>query len=414
MSVWNDLYHGTNRFDFPKLWRFSLPFAAALTLAAGLLVATKGLSLGIDFEGGGVWEVPASDVSVGDARSALGGVGLNDARIQQVQDASGRMFLRVQAGTEALERQDDVTATLAQLAGTTADEVTTTTVGPTWGDEITRQAIRATIYFFIAVAIYLSWRLEWRMAVGALAAVVHDLAVTAAVYSLFGFEVTPATVIALLTILGYSLYDTVVVFDKILEHRSAASRVASLPYAEMVSQSTNQVLMRSLNTTISTLLPVVSMLIVGSVLLGGATLQDFSLALFVGLLAGAYSSIFVAAPLLVVLHGRDLRLGRGRGDQRSRGRAVGAGGARRPVAPNQRPRVTTSAGGEALGRSPVDEDGPDPEGVNPDGSDGSDGSAPRPALPKTGRPAPRPGSGARSGAASRSGAGPRPRKRRRP
>ena len=309
MSVFGKLYRGENRFNFARLWRITLPAAVIATVLALVLLLTRGLDLSIDFEGGGVWEVPVDeDVTVADAREQLGAVGLDDARIQLVQDADGSTFLRVQAGTDALDRQDEITATVAEVGDVSADEVAVNTVGPTWGEEITGQALRALAYFFVVVALYLAWRLEWRMAVGALAAVVHDLAVTAGVYSLFGFEVSPATVIALLTILGYSLYDTVVVYDKILENRNNAALFESMSYAEMVNHSTNQVLMRSLNTTITTLIPVVSMLAVGSVLLGGATLRDFSLALFVGLLLGAYSSIFIAAPLLVALHGRSIRL----------------------------------------------------------------------------------------------------------
>lgn len=309
MSALGQLYRGENRFDLSRLWRVTLPAAAVATIAAVVLLLTRGLDLSIDFQGGGVWEVPVEEsVTVADARNQLAAVDLDDARIQLVEDPDGRSYLRVQAGTEALERQEAITARMAEIADTDVDQVAVNTVGPTWGDEITSQALRALVYFFIAVALYLAWRLEWRMAVGALAAVVHDLAVTAGIYSLFGFEVSPATVIALLTILGYSLYDTVVVYDKILENRNVAGLATSMSYAELVNHSTNQVLMRSLNTTITTLIPVVSMLVIGSVLLGGATLRDFSLALFVGLLLGAYSSIFIAAPLLVALHGRTLRL----------------------------------------------------------------------------------------------------------
>lgn len=331
MSALRQLYYGTNRFDFPRLWRISLPAAAALTVAALLLVATRGLNLGIDFEGGGVWEVPVTDVTVGEARDALGGAGLADARIQLIENPDGQTFLRVQAGSDALERQEEISAAVAELAGTSVDQVAATTVGPTWGEEITGQAVRAMIYFFIAVALYLSWRLEWRMALGGLASVVHDLAITAGIYALFGFEVTPATVVALLTILGYSLYDAVVVFDKIREHQATAGR-APAPYPQLVSESTNLVLMRSLNATVTTLIPVVSMLVVGSLLLGGATLRDFSLVLFIGLLAGGYSSIFVAAPLVVVLQGREqpVRRGRRAGADRAAGRtrpaAVGGAG----------------------------------------------------------------------------------------
>jgi preprotein translocase subunit SecF len=343
VSVLRQLYQGTNSFDLSRLWKVSLPLAAATTLIAVVLVLARGFDLGIEFQGGGMWEAPVEDLTVAEARDALGGVGLADARVQLVNDADGQTYLRVQAGAEALDRQGEVTALMAELAGTTVDGVSTTTVGPTWGDEITGQAVRAMLYFFVAVAVYLSWRLEWRMAAGALASVLHDLALTAGIYSLFGFEVTPATVIALLTILGYSLYDTVVVYDKILEYQANTARAGSMAYPDLVNAATNRVLMRSLNTTITTLIPVVSMLVVGSFLLGGATLRDFSLALFIGLLAGAYSSIFVAAPLRVVLHGRELRLTRPR-------RPGSSALARAGQAKRARPAAAAGAGGETGSR----------------------------------------------------------------
>ncbi|MEL6982231.1 MAG: protein translocase subunit SecF, partial [Actinomycetota bacterium] len=242
----------------------------------------------------------SEDVTVADARDALPGSIADEARIQLVGGADGADILRVQAGTESIDDSAEIAESLSALAGGSSDDVAISTIGPTWGEQITRQALSALAWFFVAVAIYLAWRLEWRMAVGALAAVVHDLVITAGVYSLFGFEVSPATVIALLTILGYSLYDTVVVFDKVLENQ-AGPIGAKLADADLVNQSMNQVLMRSINTTITTVIPVLSMLLIGGVLLGGASIQSFAIALFIGLLLGTYSSIFVAAPILVWL-----------------------------------------------------------------------------------------------------------------
>jgi preprotein translocase subunit SecF len=340
VSVLGDLYHGRNRFDFSRAWRISLPLAVATTVLAVVLLLTRGLELSVDFEGGGVWEVPVDPgLTVADARQALAGVELAEARIQLMRDPDGRTWLRVQAGTEAVERQADITERMADLGDTTVDQVAVNTVGPTWGDEITNQALRALVFFFIAVSLYLAWRLEWRMAAGALAAVVHDLTLTAGVFALFGFQVTPATVIALLTILGYSLYDTVVVFDKVLAAQSDPNAPGSRSYRQMVSDATNQVFMRSVNTTVTTLLPVLSMLFIGSFLLGGATLRDFSLALLVGLLAGAYSSIFVSAPLLVALHERNAR------------RPTAEGGRRRPEPHRERAAPTGGVAHGSPGRS---------------------------------------------------------------
>jgi len=301
MTTLGDIFAGRSNIDFRPKWRVTLPLAALLIVSSLLLIAFKGLNLSIDFEGGGIWEVPvADDVTVAQARDAVTAAG--DARITIVS-TSGQSLIQVQAGSEALTRSNQIVSQLAELGGVSADEVNVSEIGPTWGDQITSKAIRALILFFIAVAFYLAWRLEWRMAIGALVAVVHDLVITAGVYSLFGFEVSPATVIALLTILGYSIYDTVVVYDKVLENDRGvlAERLGS---SELVSVSMNQVLMRSINTTITTVLPVLSMLVIGGFLLGGAGLRDFALALFIGLISGTYSSIFVAAPVLVWLKER--------------------------------------------------------------------------------------------------------------
>ncbi len=299
MSVVRDIFAGRSTIDFRPKWRRTLAISAALVLGSVILLFTRGLNLSIDFEGGGVWEVPVdSEVTVADARDALP-LGA-DARIQLIGGSETGAVLRVQAGTEAVDRSSEISAAMAELAGADSDEVSASTIGPTWGERITRSAAQALAWFFVAVALYLAWRLEWRMAIGALVAVVHDLVITAGIYSLFGFEVSPATVIALLTILGYSLYDTVVVFDKVLENERGPLG-QKLDDSDLVNHSMNQVLMRSINTTITTVLPVLSMLVIGGLFLGGASLRDFALALFVGLILGTYSSIFLAAPILVWL-----------------------------------------------------------------------------------------------------------------
>ncbi len=302
MSTIRKIFNGKADFDFAPIWRRTLPISLGLVVVSLILLLTIGLNRSIDFEGGGIFEVPVADsIQVEDARGAVSDA---NARIQRVDDPDGGTFIRVQTGTEALESSATIVAELAELGGVTVDEVSINAVGPTWGDQITEKAIRALVFFFIAVLIYLSLRLEWRMGVGAVVAVVHDLLLIAGLYALFRFEVSPATVIALLTIMGYSLYDTVVVFDKVLEKQEDAGAFVD-GYTALVSRSMNQVLMRSINTTITTVLPVASMLVIGSILLGGATLRDFALALFIGLILGTYSSIFVAAPVLALLKERD-------------------------------------------------------------------------------------------------------------
>ncbi|MDH3295224.1 MAG: protein translocase subunit SecF [Acidimicrobiia bacterium] len=303
MSVLREIFTGRSNIDFRPKWRIGLAVSAFLVVASILLLLLRGLNLSIDFEGGGIWEAPVpEDVSVAEARDAVSAAGA-DARFTVVNTSSSRL-MQVQAGSAALENSDEIAEQLAALGEVSTDDVNVSQIGPTWGDQITSKAVRALIFFFIAVAFYLAWRLEWRMAVGAVAAVVHDLVIVAGVYSLFGFEVSPATVIALLTILGYSLYDTVVVYDKVLENDRGLLGERLEP-GELVSASMNQVLMRSINTTITTVLPVLSMLVIGGFLLGGTGLQDFALALFIGLISGTYSSIFIAAPLLVWLKERE-------------------------------------------------------------------------------------------------------------
>ncbi len=200
-----------------------------------------------------------------------------------------------------------VTAALAKVASVKESEVSIVDVGPTWGDQVSRKALTALVFFFVLIALYLTFRFEWKMALAAIIAVVHDIIITVGVYAVTGFEVTPATVVAFLTILGFSLYDTVVVFDKIRENTPSLGSERGDTYSAMVNRSMNQVLMRSINTSFVALLPVASLLVVGSGILGAATLKDFALALFVGLLVGAYSSIFVATPILAWLKEREPR-----------------------------------------------------------------------------------------------------------
>ncbi len=192
----------------------------------------------------------------------------------------------------------DVSNALAKYAGASANDVNINVVGTSWGRDVTNKMIKALIFFFILLATYLAIRFEWKMSVAAIVAVIHDIIFTVGVYALFQFSVTPATVTAFLTILGFSLYDTVVVFDKVSEYQRTLTATGKSTYGEMVNRSLNAVLMRSLSTSLVALLPVLSLLIVGSGVFGATALQDFALALAAGLFIGSYSSIFVAAPLL--------------------------------------------------------------------------------------------------------------------
>ncbi|HEX4976338.1 MAG TPA: protein translocase subunit SecF [Nocardioides sp.] len=301
MSVLGKMASFEDDIDFPKLWRIGAVFSTVLMVLCGGALLLRGLNLGIDFEGGTAWEVEVDDVSVSDARDVLEGVGAAGAKIQVI----GGDVLRVQAEPADEAQVREVTRALADLGGVDAQEVSVSTVGPTWGDEISDSAVRALFWFFLIVAAYMAIRLEWKMAIGALVAVVHDIIFTVGFYALFQLEVTPATVIAILTIMGYSLYDTVVVFDKAQDNATRPALAQRRSYTGIMSLSMNQVLMRSLNATITSLLPVISMLVIGSWVLGAVTLEEFAVALAVGLVIGAYSSIFIAAPFVAWLKERE-------------------------------------------------------------------------------------------------------------
>lgn len=302
-NILTRMYQGETTFDFVHRWRSWLVLSAVVIVVGLLSLWFRGLSLGIDFEGGTAWEVDAPGVSVSDTREVLRPLGLADARIQEL----GASSIRVQHQTSDADTVDEATEVLADLAGAGRNEVSVDTVGPSWGEEITSKAQRALVLFLLAIALYITLRFEWKMAAATLAAVVHDLVVVVGVYSITGFEVTPATVIAILTILGYSIYDTIVVFDKVNENTRGLAASGRMTYGDMVNVSLNQVLMRSINTTVTTLLPNAALLVIGAQLLGAVTLSEFALALLVGLAASTYSSLFVASPILAALKEREPR-----------------------------------------------------------------------------------------------------------
>ncbi len=301
MKTLRMLFRNEHHFDFPAMWRKALIGSAVLVLVSVGALVFRGLNLGIEFEGGTAWEVTAPGVSVADTRDALGGTGAESGKIQTL----GSDAIRVRADLDTQEEVAAVTATLAELASVDITDVSVTTVGPSWGDQITSKARNALFWFFVIVAGYIAVRLEWKMAVGALVAVAHDILISVGVYAIFQFEVTPATVIAFLTIMGYSLYDTIVVYDKVRDVGGRLTVTGRYTYSEMMNQSLNQVLMRSINTSITSVLPVLSMLLIGSVFLGALTLQEFAIALLIGILVGTYSSIFVTASVVAYMKERE-------------------------------------------------------------------------------------------------------------
>jgi preprotein translocase subunit SecF len=296
------LYRGQNDINFPKWWRRALVLSAVLMVISIGSFFTRGLNLGIDFVGGVSWQVEAPGVSVTQARNAIGSEAGSGTKIQTIGNS-----ILVEAPKAAADKVDSVRTSLAKLAHTSTANVNVSTVGPSWGQDISKKAEQALVVFLAALLIYLSFRLEWKMAVAAILAMVHDVVISVGVYSLFQLEVTPETVVAFLTILGYSIYDTIVVFDKVKENQSRPAVANRLTFTDLGSLSMNQVLMRSVNTSIVALLPVISMLVVGAGILGAVTLEQFSIALLVGMFSGAYSSIFIAAPITVAIKEREPR-----------------------------------------------------------------------------------------------------------
>jgi preprotein translocase subunit SecF len=303
-GLWYRLYNGLTTYEFVSRWKRWFAMSAAVVLLGLLVLGVRGLNLGIDFTGGTKWQVPAETMTVPQTRDALRSFGLNDAKIQTLE-AGGVRYIRVQGPDTTPEQQEKVSNALAKVAKAKSNEVSIEKVGASWGKDVTRKAFNALGVFFLAIVAYISLRFEFKMALAAIAAVVHDILITVGVYAVSGLPVSPATVIAFLTILGYSLYDTVVVFDKVDENVQALEAGGKTSYSNIVNLSMNQVLMRSINTSLVAILPILSLLLVGAGLMGARSLADFGFALFIGLLTGAYSSIFIASPLLALLKERE-------------------------------------------------------------------------------------------------------------
>ena len=307
-GIFGRLYHGETSFDF--VGKRKIGFAISITLILLTLgsLLTRGLNLGIDFEGGVAWQVPSSEtMDVDAARSVLdnNGVPTENAKVQTLTSGT-TTSIRIQVGDQTAEVRTKVQSDLAIKANVDINEVSVSSVSSSWGRAITEKAIRALIAFMVLVGIYIAWRFEWRMAIAAILAMLHDVLISVGIYSLIGFEVTPATVVAFLTILGFSLYDTIVVFDKVKDNieKFGPSRTSM---ADITNVSMNQVLMRSLNTSLAAVLPVLSLLVLGSGVFGAIALREFAIALLVGLITGSYSSIYIASPLLSIFKQRESR-----------------------------------------------------------------------------------------------------------
>ncbi len=298
------LYNGQSSIDFVGRRKTWYIISAAILIVAIGAVLLRGLNLGIEFRGGGDFSVPNATCSVEQARV------VTEAQTgsQAIVTVAGNGTIRIQTETLTNDESTKLAATLAKTCGVGVDTIKIQVVGPTWGSEISKKALQGLVVFVLLVALFMSIYFEWRMAVAGLIALAHDLVITVGLYALFGLEVTPATVIGFLTILGYSLYDTIVVFDKVRENTRNITAQSVMTFGESANLAVNQTLVRSINTSIVALLPVLAIIIVGAGILGAGTLLDLAVALAIGMAVGAYSSIFVATPFFVQLKEKEPRM----------------------------------------------------------------------------------------------------------
>jgi preprotein translocase subunit SecF len=297
------LYRGEVSFDFVGRKRLWYAISGLILVISIVAVVVRGLSFSVDFKGGAVFTFPSSSTTLSQVQNAVESGGVSGAIVQQTHGQQNGWQIQTKsltgAQTVALEK------TLSGKLGVKSNDISVTTVGPSWGSQISGKAIEALIAFMIVIVIYLSIAFELRMAIAAFIALLHDLVITTGIYALAGFQVSPATVIGLLTILGYSLYDTVVVFDKVRENTAGLLGGARTTYSQAANLALNQTLIRSINTSIIALLPVLGILVVSTSLLGANNeLEELALVLFVGMLSGTYSSIFIATPVLADLKER--------------------------------------------------------------------------------------------------------------
>ncbi len=400
-NIGGRLYRGEVSFDFVGRQRLWYMISGLILVISLVGLFTRGLNFTVDFKGGSVFKFPVGNSSITQVQNAVGSSpASSNAIVQQVGSGSSASW-SVQTGKLPFSQQQAVQATLSRDLGVPQNQININFVGASWGSDITHKALEALIAFLVVIVIYLSIAFEWRMAIAALVALAHDIVITIGVYALAGFEVSPATVIGLLTILGYSLYDTVVVFDKVRENTAGLLSSTRSTYSQAANLALNQTLVRSINTSVIALLPVSAILFIGLAVLGVNELTDLALVLFVGMLSGTYSSIFIATPVLADLKERQpqykalakrvaLKASGGRAAKRAAAKA-GTGPAGGGAA------ATGGAAASALtGQAPPS--GADPDDLADAGLAGDDEAAgPEERVP-AGRSASRPpGPGARSG-----------------
>ena len=351
------LYRGDVSVDFVGRQRLWYTISGAILVVSVVALVVFGLNFSVEFKGGSVYQFAAGNSTISQVRQTISNAGGGaDAIVQKVTPiGGGSARWQVQTHPLSPQQQSSVQTAISQHFGVPQNQIAVTSVGASWGSQISKKAAEALIAFLIVIVIYLSIAFEWKMAVAALIALAHDIVITIGVYALAHFQVSPATVIGLLTILGYSLYDTVVVFDKVRENTAGLLASSRSTYSQAANQALNQTLVRSINTSVIALLPVAAILFIGAGLLGAGELKDLALVLFVGMLSGTYSSICIATPVLADLKEREpqykalakrvsQRAASGRAAKREAARAGARNG---------------TAAGVVSGSDPDDEAGPD-------------------------------------------------------
>jgi preprotein translocase subunit SecF len=301
------LYRGDVSVEFVGRQRLWYSISGVILGISVIALAVFGLNFSVDFKGGSVFQFPAGSASITQVRQTVSAAGGgSDAIVQHVTNIQQNTdSWTVQTHQLTADQQNNVENAVAHAFHLNQGQISVQFIGPSWGSSISKKALEALIAFLVVIVIYLSIAFEWRMAVAALIALAHDIIITVGVYALLGFQVSPASVIGLLTILGYSLYDTVVVFDKVRENTAGLLGSARATYSQAANQALNQTLVRSINTSVIALLPVAAILFIGAGLLGAGELKDLALVLFVGMLSGTYSSICIATPVLADLKERE-------------------------------------------------------------------------------------------------------------
>jgi preprotein translocase subunit SecF len=300
----NRLYTGETSIEIVRRQKIWYSISAVVLLISVLALGFRGLTLGLEFTGGSEFRITGTQTTADlpGSRAVMEVVPSATPKVAQV----GRDSVRVQTDRLDDTQTEQVKDKLAAAYAVPVENVTASFVGPSWGQSVSKKALTGLLVFLVLVGIVIaSYFRNWKSAASAVAALLHDLVITVGIYALVGFEVTPASVIGFLTILGYSLYDTVVVFDKVRENTHGITAQTKQTYSEAANLAVNQTLVRSINTSVVALLPVGSILFIGAFLLGAGTLKDLSLALFVGIATGTYSSVFIAPPLLADLRERE-------------------------------------------------------------------------------------------------------------